>query len=139
MESFSKELRIGYDIELDAYSVMQTGEKGNPSPWLIHSSWTFDQQTKTMADAISDNVKQFLTQKTAFWDSNPIEIGQWCNNWGKVAFETINAFKKSTTYAEALGNYICLDALMGGLIFSLAQLRLNANIQFQRYDAYSEA
>jgi hypothetical protein len=115
------------DIELDALSIMSGIADTNTavSPYIIHSSWTFECDRQAMGGHIGAEAAEFLG--TALLQLNaPLEdVRNWLQRWSRVLQAVLDHFTASTSFTEAITQLILIDALVASYLVFAATMRLS--------------
>jgi hypothetical protein len=111
------------DIELDAQSIMSSSD-GSVSPWLIHTSWTFEADNQLMIQYVESDVAEFLRNPPIGFEASKDDIRVWLRHWSKMLTLLLNRFSKSSSFTEAIVHLILIDAVVYSYLVSASIIRL---------------
>jgi len=117
-------------LELDAMILMSIDDdaKTTISPWLVHSSWMFECDRRSMIKFVAPGIIDTLqSAPTGFTASNDT-AKKWLGDWSKAQHLTLTQLEGSSSFTEAIAHLIVVDALVCSLLVFAAGVRLNANI-----------
>jgi hypothetical protein len=118
------------DIELDALSMLSAGTpEAKVSPYVVHSSWTFECNRKEMRSIIVGDFKSFMSRPAAMFAHTESDVRAWLLEWGAVTRSMLERFEAAGTYTEAVARLIALDALLESVLVFAASVRLSDSIR----------
>ena len=114
------------DIELDIYSSFALlGSHNEATPWLIHSSWTFNYDPESMAHAVSPLFTTLFSLPPVGFESKYEETADWLKKWADAASETFRRFEAAQSAEVAIAQCIAIDALFSAVLTFSALIRFN--------------
>jgi hypothetical protein len=118
------------DIELDAFSVMSSSSDiaRSVSPYLVHSSWTFESDKVGLSAQVDKVRAEFLSSASFLLHSSEAEMKSWLGKWASIMRATRDRFERSLTYTEVVAQLIVMNALVALVLVFSAAARLNPTI-----------
>jgi hypothetical protein len=114
------------DIELDAQSIMSSYSDVDMkmSPWLIHTSWTFETDNRVMTQYVGSDIAEFLRTPPIGFEASGNDIRVWLKHWSQTLLLSLNRLAKSSSFTEAMVHLILIDAVVSSYLVSAAIIRL---------------
>lgn len=119
------------DIELDCFATMSlhSEHKGYVSPWLLHSSWTFECTSKGLFQSIDSVTLAALKEPGVALEVSTGEFVSWVKVRGELIQTQLRALMNASGFCSAVAAMICIDAILASLIFELTKTRFNATMR----------
>jgi hypothetical protein len=118
------------DIELDALSIMSafSDTKTAVSPYIVHSSWTFECDRQAMSAHVGAEATEFLGAASLQLSASYSDVRSWLQRWARVLQAVLGRFAAARSFTEAITQLIVIDALVAAYLAFAATVRLNARI-----------
>lgn len=117
------------DMELDALSVLSLGDvQTQVSPYIVHSSWTFDCERQAMSQYVVPDAVEFLSSPSSSLMISSKNAREWLRKWGQVLRLSLSKFGTSSSFTESVTHLIVIDALVSSYLIFASTARLNGAI-----------
>ena len=119
------------DIELDALSIngaFGVDEK-SISIYQVHSSWTFETSAAEMSASVDHSAVDFIENRQAKISDSASVLKEWLADLAMTVEALLIAFSESSTYSQAIGRLIMIDALVGRVTTVAVLSRFNKNFR----------
>jgi len=118
------------EIELDLFSNLSIGSaEREVSPWLIHSSWTFDATPALMAAALPDCLKECSEKTQVGLDCEEVEFQKWLEMQIACLRSILDDFYRANDFNAAVGCLIGLDVCLCAVLTGVSKQRFNPMIK----------
>jgi hypothetical protein len=112
-------------VELDALSILSLGDRETAvSPYIIHSSWTFDCDGQVLLMWVPAVVSEFLASTSSCLVMSKAGAKLWLSNWSRTLQLTLSGFARSSTLPESITHLIVLDAIVSSFLIFAATARI---------------
>lgn len=98
------------------------------SPWLLHSSWTFDTSSRAMRRALGDAFLAELALPLPGLFCSLIEFGEWLSRLRANLMRSLDAFYDSKSFDSAMAHLIAVDVSLSQMYSGFIAQRLNPHI-----------
>lgn len=118
------------DIELDALCIMNAfaDEETNVSPYIVHSSWTFECERQAMTAHVEADARDFFRLPGLPLSASYSDVRKWLKRWARILHAVLGRFSGSRSFTEAIVQLIVIDALLASYLTFSATVRLNSRI-----------
>lgn len=103
--------------------------KGNVTPWLLHTSWTFECTTRSLAKSIEAEFKSLVTLPIPGFDATQVEIVAWVSAMKDGLDRELKNFQSALDFSNAVGALIKIDIILTLLIAGFAKAKFNINLR----------
>jgi hypothetical protein len=125
-----EELRDLVDnLELDLMACLSIEERNRKfSPWIVHSSWTFDVTVLAMRRSIAPEHLNVLQANCPTSDAPSAEVLQWISQMSRTVRELRSVFLKSDSRESVMGSLVALDIALANFLLGITRQRLNIHV-----------
>lgn len=117
------------EIELDLLINIGNDEKDSSiSPWLIHSSWTFNTSAQCMLDCVSDCLTCDAVEVDIGFNCDELEFSDWLKKHIDCIRLLLDKFYVAHSFDCAIGNLIAIDICMITLLSGVLKQRFNIKL-----------
>jgi hypothetical protein len=117
------------EIELDALSILSLGNvQTQVSPYIIHSSWTFECDREAMAQYIVPDVAKILESTSSSLTIGKKDAKDWLYRWAHTLRLSLSRFGASSSFTESITHLIVIDSLVSSYLVFACGSRLNTLI-----------
>jgi len=118
------------DIELDALAIISaySDPRKALTPYIVHSSWTFECDRQAMAAHVSADASDFISSSALPLNASSEDVKNWLGRWARVFQASLNRFSAASSFAEAVTQLIVIDTVHACYLPFAAAARLNANL-----------
>ena|ERR1700733_1598609 len=103
--------------------------KGNVTPWLLHTSWTFECTTRSLATTIGTDFKYLVTHPVPDFDATQDEIMAWVKSMKYGLDRELKNFRSAGDFCNAIGALIKIDIILTQLASGFAKTKFNTNLR----------
>lgn len=115
------------DLELDAAICLSVS--GDPearvSPWLIHTSWTFNTNAKELSGCLSSEARNLLAAPLPGATCSREGFVIWIDSYRGLLNTILDDFFGATTLAQCLASYIAMNLIIAKLLAGFVEARFN--------------
>lgn len=118
------------DIELDALSIMSISldTEKTVSPYIVHSSWTFECDRQAMTAYVTADTAEFLGALSLPITASHDDVRGWLKKWAQILQSVLVRFMAASSFTESIVQLIVIDALVAAYLVFAASVRLNSRI-----------
>jgi hypothetical protein len=119
------------NIELDCLVNLSVRPqpKDHVSAWLVHSSWTFECNSASLAESVDKDFRRLIASPMPNENSDLKDITIWVNDLGMGLKSQLIRLTNARNFCAAIGALICVDAILATLVLGLTLTRFNTRIR----------
>lgn len=118
--------RIELDLMINIGSTKQASEQ--VSPWLVHTSWTFETSATAMVKSLNRDSLRALGSPLPAVCCTVGEFMEWISSVARELAILLDAFYSSKSFDNAMGNVLLMDACLARMLAAVIAQRLNPGI-----------
>ena len=113
------------ELELDvaAYQGLEP-TSDNVTPWLTHSSWSFDTTPQKMRATITETLFGLLDTAGPTLEATARDIEAWLGRIAEGLRRSVESLTAAKSYDAAMAHLYCIDILFSHLLAGLYKTRL---------------
>jgi len=119
------------NIEVDALAIISafSNPETSVTPYVVHSSWTFECSRSEMAKMVVLDAEKLLMARSFGFSMSITEVRDWIQCWARALYLTMKKFVDSVSFTEVIVQLIVADALIALFLTFAAMARLNVELQ----------
>jgi hypothetical protein len=128
-EDFEATRDLVDNLELDLMSCLSIDSRNKRiSPWIVHSSWTFESSAIRMRGALSKQQLAVLQEPCPTSDASRDEFLSWASRISILVSELRLDFLRADDLDAAIGRLVGLDIALSNFLVGVSRQRLNPNL-----------
>ena len=103
-------------VELDVSVILGISESPEErSPWLIHSSWTFEVRGACLGEQIKSTIRSVMDEASPNILSRQTEYAAWLQRQTAALHEALDHFYSAKSFSETIAYLIAADVFLANI------------------------
>lgn len=112
------------DLELDVSVNHHFSSGDDITPWIVHTSWTFDLTARELRSELSKTSLSALQEAIPLLNASRAQFSTWLNTQGVGLREAMDSFYCARSFSNAVANLIAMDIILARILTSLSAATL---------------
>ncbi len=117
------------NLELDLFvNLSIDGADNIVSPWIMHSSWTFETTSNLMLDTLPERLKSKLSLPGVGFQCDESKVLSWLNGCVECLYELLDHFYNAKDFHHVMAGLIGINVCLLVMLEGVSKQRFNKNV-----------